>query len=896
MSEIGPIFRENGPQISLSKALARGGEGQVWTIQGSQNLVAKIYHKRSSTIGAKLQHMIENPPNNPFIREHNTSFAWPQTRLFDQKGQCIGFLMPHIPSTLTLSRVYHPKLRSKFAPSFHWYYLHTVARNTALLLHALHEQHYIIGDIKTDNILIHSNALVSWVDMDSLQIKTDSMMFPCTVQSDDFASPESAKRSGPLSQRHDCFALAILIHLTLLGYHPFANAPAHRRVEFIQKGQWVGNAKAPPPFAVPYSAVDLQILSGFQKVFSEPSSPHHRPQALWWARTCSQALEHMVSCTTNAHHFYTPNTSSCTWCTYAKNTTFDPFASSEKSSPLQALFQELSVLNWRGIIHLLQKYPDLRSLPLDKKRRDALALCDALREAQRALTHKDCKSPFSDKDLMDMWLKYAQTYALPAEHKESFPFPELICASTKHHDAIQTLQGYCDRLSVKGRIDPYVAEHITDLFITLKKQNVEPEHVPHLIGKIIKAEEVSSFWKKLLEALHNQNESALAYLAVKHASTLSALDMPMSYTKAIECALQHQNTIHAINKLLLNKAPHSEIEQLLTKNPSLLNSSFCHQTLLGGQTLSEWSELLKRKKSVTPQLYSALDREDYMTVARLWEPLFYEHKGLWHKLAHYAQKGAFMEKKWSPIKRAILEGEHQYLRSHWNEKEFGRIARQEGLAQQTQEAIKPIYKGACFTQHACWPYAYIENALLHVIFQWPHCAPNIPVCLIAWHGQRHPRSIIDVEQSTMAHHILHNHASLRRAIFSCKTEKAFVSIWPAAFIAETIVPVQAPLHVQSATNAYLMYTQNIRKKRGFNILHVCITPSIALHDIKLVVCATPKHTPLQTEVIEEYTVSVMYPSKKTSLKIPVDNNKDILYALKGSFAYGESIPAYRGHL
>ena len=345
--------------------------------------------------------------------------------------------------------------------------------------------------------------------------------------------------------------------------------------------------------------------------------------------------------------------------------------------------------------------------------------------------------------------------------------------------------------------------------------------------------------------------------------------------------------------MLQNSAPHTEISHILENNPSLLRSSFCHDTLMDNQTLTDVETMLQRKKKNTPQLLIALDKEDYMTIARLWEPQFSEPKGVWRKLSFCAQKGAHMEKKWAPIRRAILEGEHQYLRSHWIEKEFGPIARKEGLAQQTQESIRPIYKNSYFPKTAHWPLAYITHSLLHVVFPWPYGTPRIPLCIIAWHSKHYPRSISDVEETSLAHHTHHNNKFLHHVILPCKKDEAFISIWPAAFVAETIIPVQAPLHVQSATSAHLMYETRIQRKRAEDILHVKVRSPVALRNIKLSICSAPLRAPLQEEVIEEYTVSAMQPSQSITLKTKVTSTPQVLFSLKGVLSHGECLPTYQ---
>ncbi|MCY4413842.1 MAG: hypothetical protein OXC30_02515 [Alphaproteobacteria bacterium] len=891
MYESNLIFRENGLPLNLEKTFARGGEGTLWHVHGQKDVIAKIYHKPQNSIGEKLQHMIDNPPHDPFSKQNSVSFAWPTARLFNKKGTCCGFLMPYISSTLTLSQVYHPKLRSKYASSFNWYYLHTVARNAAQLLDALHSQNYIIGDIKTDNLLIHSNALVSWVDMDSLQITTKEQIFPCLVRSDDFASPESTNRSSNLTKQHDCFALAVLIHLTLLGYHPFANAPAHNRIEYVKKGQWIATARSAPAFALPYTILTPEIVESFHKVFSHPSSPHQRPKASWWAEACSYALQQMEPCPQNIHHFYLPHNEICTWCSYKKVTSVDPFASPSTTNHLRDLLEELKNMNWRKTTALIHDHPYLSSLPLDKERKKALQTCLML---SRAHAHFSRLAPqeHSHEKIISLWKDYARKEGIPSLRTLPFPFPELISTTAKHEDELNTLRTLCARLENAGSIDPYVAENITEITEALTMKGVMIEHIHDLAEKCKRAATVSTIWRKLLEALHNQNSETLAAMNTQYHSMLRSINMPASYRQNIDQAVHDSLLINKINTILASHPNERDnILSLLEQNKSILHSSFCHTILNNSQTVQEIYTTLKRKRDLKPTLENALKKRDFIAIAHLWDSQFSEPSGLWKELTLAAQKGSNLTKKWIPVKRAILEGEQQYLRTQWSEKDFGTIAKHEGLAQQTQDAVKAMFKGVSFPTNPKWPFSYISHQLLRVIFPWPICTPPIPFCLITWRSDRHPRSILDMEKTHIAHCTAYSHRALHEVIIPYSGKKAFVSVWPAATIACSTIPVHAPLHIQSAPNIHIAYRKRIRLKRKINHLCLEVHANQTLSNIKLAITEAPPINPLAIKVIQEFSIISLVAGKTIKLHTQITNPHH-QFSLVGYYDYGEHIPTY----
>src|SRR5262245_12085500 len=87
------IVERTGDEISLLPALKRGGEGSIHPVLGQPDQVAKVFTQPCNERAAKLQAMIDNPPvvtaNAPLL------LAWPQDRLLNRYGECVGFVMPY---------------------------------------------------------------------------------------------------------------------------------------------------------------------------------------------------------------------------------------------------------------------------------------------------------------------------------------------------------------------------------------------------------------------------------------------------------------------------------------------------------------------------------------------------------------------------------------------------------------------------------------------------------------------------------------------------------------------------------------------------------------------------------------------------------------------------------
>lgn len=283
----------DGP-LRLRRCVAKSGEGAVWKTD-QPGLLAKIYHQPSKECAEKLTLMIANPPHDPTQKDGFTSICWPKDLIHDAAGNCCGFVMPQIPDTVGLNAVYNPKLRRQKAPQFNWYYLHITALNIAWIIRSLHAKKYVVGDIKSENFLVNQRAHVSIIDTDSFQIThavqgaANNSTFRCSVGSEGFTPPELIGRDLKHIDRkeeHDRFGLAVLVHLLLLGFHPYSGTWEGKedlppRDRLVKMGYWVGMEKrnhplAPGKLSIPYDVLHPKIYDAFKRAFQDG---HNDPSA-----------------------------------------------------------------------------------------------------------------------------------------------------------------------------------------------------------------------------------------------------------------------------------------------------------------------------------------------------------------------------------------------------------------------------------------------------------------------------------------------------------------------------------------------------------------------------------------------------------------------------------------
>lgn len=336
--------------VTLLEKIASSGEGEIWKTSDS-DYIAKIYHEANLEREEKLKIMIDNPPQDL------SSLAWPSSLVYESsQKQFLGFLMPYIDDAKPLHEVYIPKLRKKLPFLVNWKFLHQTALNLVKVVKNVHDQGYIIGDMKPQNILVNSQALPIIIDIDSFQVidSKNKKVYPCTVLSEGFNPPEllqELRRGKDIknirqSETHDYFRLAVIIYLLIFGYHPFSGEWVGRGEkpnkidDLVEKCYWpyAKNSRIRPgKMTIPFDVKPLpfypQLKTYFLQCFNQGhNNPRKRPKAQDWEDVLEQALKRLVMCNEYQkksteplsfkiqyeRHYYDKNYLKCYWCERAK--------------------------------------------------------------------------------------------------------------------------------------------------------------------------------------------------------------------------------------------------------------------------------------------------------------------------------------------------------------------------------------------------------------------------------------------------------------------------------------------------------------------------------------------------------------------------------------------------
>jgi DNA-binding helix-hairpin-helix protein with protein kinase domain len=311
--------------------LGRGGEASIYAVPGRPDIAAKIYHNPCEEHAGKLAAMLAAPPVAPPQPGQHITLAWPISRLLEPRdtSHILGYLMPRLDHARLIWEIYNPGLRREICPHFHFGSLLRTARNLAAVVHSLHECGYVVGDLNESNILVTPQALVTLIDVDSIQVPGSDRLYRCRVGRPEYTPPELqgvAFADVDRLPQHDAFALAVLIfQLLMQGIHPFAgtcisNGEPDSIAARIAAGHWPyallrAGPIHPSPHAPPWYALPPSVQELLHRCFEDAhEQPELRPNAADWQDALEEAEHQLTTCLLDCHHVYHRGLDRCPWC------------------------------------------------------------------------------------------------------------------------------------------------------------------------------------------------------------------------------------------------------------------------------------------------------------------------------------------------------------------------------------------------------------------------------------------------------------------------------------------------------------------------------------------------------------------------------------------------------
>lgn len=309
----------DGRPLRLGKRIGKGGEGEVYAVNGRADQALKFYTSSDpGERGAKVEAMVRAG-----LASRSKLVSFPSAVIRDSKGQLVGFLMRLVQGHKPIHHLYGPGDRKVHFPGADYRFLVHTALNVARVLAEVHARNCVIGDINHSGILVSDRAMVALIDADSFQITDGSREFLCAVGVPEYTPPELQGRSLTGIRRtpnHDAFGLAVIaFQLLCMGRHPFIGTFEHGDMPLekaITEHRFAySNRRAvgmrPPPGTVSLKDFPTSIAAAFEAAF-DPSA--QRPTAGQWAKLLEELETNLKRCAANPLHYYPSAGSECPWC------------------------------------------------------------------------------------------------------------------------------------------------------------------------------------------------------------------------------------------------------------------------------------------------------------------------------------------------------------------------------------------------------------------------------------------------------------------------------------------------------------------------------------------------------------------------------------------------------
>lgn len=338
------LYDTSGRAVRLGAELGRGGEGAVFEVHGSSDLVAKVYHRDASPAKAtKLARMAAARTD-----ALSKVSAWPTAALCGRPGGAVrGLLMPRIVGHKEAHLLYSPKSRQlEFTHADYRFLVHAAA-NVARAFAVVHDHGHVVGDVNHSGVLVSDRATVTLIDCDSFQVRVSGEVFRCEVGVPEYTPPELQGRplDGVLrTAEHDAFGLAVMVfHLLFMGRHPYVGTPtdtayvplaksiAQHRFAYGSGAR--GRQTTPPPHTLPLSSASPPLAGLFERAFSPPTAERPRPMPSEWVTALDRLQRELRSCTRSSSHTYWSGLASCPWCEFERAIGFDYFPPGGSARP-----------------------------------------------------------------------------------------------------------------------------------------------------------------------------------------------------------------------------------------------------------------------------------------------------------------------------------------------------------------------------------------------------------------------------------------------------------------------------------------------------------------------------------------------------------------------------------
>ena len=818
-----PYYTKDGQEVFLKQRLDLGGEGAVW-LTDLPEMLAKIYHQDHAQYAQKISYMVENPPKDPMENKGHRAIAWPQNMLFDEQGIFRGFLMPRISGALQLNHIYNAKLRRISAPGFTWHYLHVTAMNVASIMGALHNKGYVVGDLKTDNFLVTDRALVSIIDTDSFQIQTQDDLFCCSVGSEGFIPPELLGVDLAFVERNvyqDAFGLAILIHLLLLGYHPFSSSFSGQvrgiplsRDEAIAGGfslyskNFSGDL---PPYVIEKEALHPSVQEAFFRCFNEGlQDPTKRPTADEWQVILQSVLWEIKQCGQATQHFYFGDT--CFWCKRFQKTGIDVFSEGHHIRALNVDFQfqkAIDTQDVREVARLWQMHMDLRDNP--RFQHHGPFIRKAIQYVETLDQFKDfCESAESDDEILAWWLDHEALSYFPHNPHELINnrlVHEFLKESRERSQAFESLKKEIEAAELINkfgavRFEEVLEENILKAFAAYRWPDIFKEKNRSSFQRVENAEHNLAIWTLFKDAFKQKNDQKILVLWEKERSILECFPLTGEQKQAMVNAEKSSKKIKEIHAIIKSENSLEQLIEWWEKNPLFHQSSF-RQEIVDGLSIESHVQRAQKQSHLLKAMQEISHKGDFQAFSALWDKDLCEGYKEFSFFAPMAKAAETIHDLWKKVKRAIQEEESDFVLAHWREEDFAASTQQDGLAPMVQKIFQDAYATVQFPS-ITGPSMECHRDFTLVRWHWPALASPESLCVIGVSSKEHAR--FQNKSDFLSLRMVKKRGQIGSALIPGKFSKDHrVQVWAAQKVCGDLLTFGAPLTIDSSLKTEVFY-------------------------------------------------------------------------------------------
>jgi DNA-binding helix-hairpin-helix protein with protein kinase domain len=333
-----------GRRFVLGRRLGRGGEGEVFEVEGQQTLVAKVLLPKGRTAAklAKLEAMVAAPPAGAY--EPVDGFpvlTWPLAVLHsraDRQGAStfLGYAMVRVqPSDFVpfSTLVSEARRRGLGGNPLTWDRMVLLALRLVHVVRTLHRFGYAVGDLNDRNVLVSRRLTPLLMDTDSFQVPRPGRRghFPSVVGDAQYWAPELldvdlATYTGSRVQG-DLHALGVLLfQLFMSGWRPYQatgsaaaalGTPAQKAKAGLYPWDSPKRGVLEPPATAPsYPSLPEPVRRLFRRCLVDGHrKPARRPTADDWHDALRRLRDDgFQACPCEPSHVFGRRERRCPWC------------------------------------------------------------------------------------------------------------------------------------------------------------------------------------------------------------------------------------------------------------------------------------------------------------------------------------------------------------------------------------------------------------------------------------------------------------------------------------------------------------------------------------------------------------------------------------------------------